>query len=112
LVSCTNVISDTVASSLTFMFYYLAKYPHHTAKLRAELGALNEPSSVSLLENCSHLNGIINETLRLQPPVPSGVLRNTPPEGINIGDQHVPGDVTVLVPTYTLGRRESSIKGE
>lgn len=67
---------------------------------------MDEPVDISSLETCEHLNGFINETFRLQPPVPSGVLRNTPPEGLMIGDQYIPGDTTVLVPPYTLGRRK------
>ena len=97
--------SDTVASSLTYLFYYLAKFPDQANKLRAELRDLNEPFNISLLENCNHLNGFINESLRLHPPVPSGVLRNTPPEGLWIGEQYIPGGTTILVPTYTIGRR-------
>ncbi|CAF9905510.1 MAG: hypothetical protein ALECFALPRED_001001 [Alectoria fallacina] len=97
--------SDTVASSLTFLFYYLAKYPQEVITLRTELGALKTPLDLSILEKCSHLNGFISETLRLHPPVPSGVLRNTPSQGLMVGDRHIPGHTTVLVPIYTLGRR-------
>ncbi|KAL2043852.1 hypothetical protein N7G274_003372 [Stereocaulon virgatum] len=97
--------SDTVASALTFIFYYLAKYPHETRDLRAEITALETPWDLSTLDKCDRLNGFINETLRLHPPVPSGVLRNTPREGLVIGDRYIPADTTVLVPIYTLGRR-------
>jgi cytochrome P450 family 628 len=34
------------------------------------------------------------------------VLRLTPPEGINIGSTFIPGNTTVVAPSYTLGRRE------
>jgi tryprostatin B 6-hydroxylase len=78
-------------------------------KLRQELGPLREGSgnfSFKSLQGAEHLNGVINEILRLHPAVPSGVLRLTPPEGINIGSTFIPGNTTVVAPSYTLGRRE------
>ena len=37
------------------------------------------------------------------------VLRNTPSQGLMVGDRHIPGRTTVLVPIYTLGRRMTSM---
>ena len=54
----------------------------------------------------ANLNAFISETLRLHPPVPSSGLRDTPSEGIVIGDQRIPGGTTVLTPNYSLGRRQ------
>lgn len=42
--------------------------------------------------------------MRLYPAIPSGLQRVTPPEGLQIGDIHVPGDTIITVPTYTLNR--------
>lgn len=56
-----------------------------------------------------HLNGIINEALRLRPPVPSGVLRVTPPGGISYDNIYIPGGTTVSTPFYALGRCRFSI---
>ncbi|KAJ6032702.1 Cytochrome P450 [Penicillium herquei] len=38
------------------------------------------------LKDLDHLNGVINEALRLCPPVPSSVPRETPSEGLTIDD--------------------------
>jgi cytochrome P450 len=57
--------------------------------------------------NAEHLNGAINETLRLHPPVPSGLPRLTPPEGITIGDTFIPGDTTLMLPYWSMGRCSS-----
>jgi tryprostatin B 6-hydroxylase len=56
------------------------------------------------LQYLQHLNGVINETLRLHPPVPTAIPRLTPPEGIQIADTFVPGNITVWCPPYVTGR--------
>jgi hypothetical protein len=60
--------------------------------------------------NAEHLNGAINETLRLHPPVPSGLPRLTPPEGITIGDTFIPGDTTLMLPYWSMGRCSSPFR--
>jgi cytochrome P450 len=102
--------SDTTSTTLTYAFYHLAKDPTQMAKLRTELKSLvnsEKDFEVKDVRDANHLNAIINETLRLHPPVPTGVYRLTPPEGITVGETYIPGDVTVITPNYTLGRCQS-----
>ncbi|EWY92019.1 hypothetical protein FOYG_08925 [Fusarium oxysporum NRRL 32931] len=40
------------------------------------------------------------------PPVPSGLQRMTPAEGLQVGDIFIPGDTIVTVPSYTVYRDE------
>lgn len=108
--SLTDCFSDTTAATLTNAFYYITKNPVHIKRLREELDPLrlaNGTFNFKDLQGAAHLNAIINETLRLQPPVPAGLYRKTPPEGININGLHIPGDINVSVPSYTLSRCES-----
>jgi cytochrome P450 len=87
----------------------LAKDTTLQDKLRQELETLREADgsfSFKSLQAAEYLNGVINESLRLHPAVPSGVLRLTPPEGITIGTTFIPGNTTVVAPSYTIGRRE------
>ncbi|KAL5585544.1 hypothetical protein FOVSG1_014933 [Fusarium oxysporum f. sp. vasinfectum] len=60
----------------------------------------------SKLSELTYLQACIDETLRLFPPVPSGLQRMTPPEGLRVGDIFIPGDTIVTVPSYTLYRDE------
>ncbi|KAJ5226531.1 hypothetical protein N7468_007756 [Penicillium chermesinum] len=102
--------SDTTASTLTYTFYLLAQNAAHQHKLRDELAAIVEEDgsfSFKALQNADHLNGVINEALRLYPAVPSGLPRLTPPEGLTIRDTFIPGNTTVVAPFYTMGRLES-----
>ena len=101
--------SDTVAIALTHLFYYLALNPAQVDKLRKELEPLmrrDEPFSVRNVQNAKHLNAVIHETLRMHPPVPSGVFRTTPPQGITVDGTFIPGGVNVIVPFYAIGRCE------
>ncbi|KAF2243918.1 cytochrome P450 monooxygenase-like protein, partial [Trematosphaeria pertusa] len=99
--------SDTVSIALAFLFYHLALLPVHIAKLRDELSGVDITDN-NTLQGLPHLNALINETLRLYPPVPSAPLRQTPPEGLRIGEKFIPGNVVISTPLWSLGRLESS----
>lgn len=99
--------SDTTAIAMTHLFYYLASFPQQVEKLRAELKTLispDKPFCVKDVQYGEHLNSLINETLRMHPPVPSGTFRTTPGEGITIDGVFIPGNINVSVPHYAIGR--------
>ena len=103
--------SDTSATTLTASLYYLAKNPDQLDKLRQELAPLwaARPSSASgiapeKLATLSHMNGVINEALRLLPSVPTHMIRQAPPEGISIAGTYIPGGTDIWMPNYVLGR--------
>lgn len=99
--------SDTTSATLTYLFYNLAKHPEQVEKLRQELRPLTQGEWTDKdIQSASHLNGAINETLRLHPPVPSGLYRLTPPEGLQVGNVYIPGGVTFFTPQYSMGRDE------
>lgn len=103
----TTFHSDTTATSLTHIFYELARNPEHISKLREEIARHISPSEEiddQNLKYAHHLNGVIHETLRLYPPVPTALQRLTPPEGLQIGNTHIPGNVTVWCSQYAMGR--------
>jgi cytochrome P450 len=99
--------SDTTAATLVHLFYHLAKDPSLVHNLREELNPLIEKDGSvhqSKIVDAKLLNGVINETLRLHPPVPSGVFRETPREGIHIKDAFIPGCTTVRMPQWAMAR--------
>jgi cytochrome P450 family 628 len=93
---------------LTNMLYYLIREPRHLAAIRTELATIENIENYKALQYLTHLNAVIYETMRLNPPVPSSGLRLTPPEGISVNERFIPGGTTVLVPHYTLFRRMSN----
>ncbi|KAL3476071.1 cytochrome P450 [Aspergillus californicus] len=106
--------SDTTAGALSTIFYELVRQPNQIEKLRAELAPYMEQEEPdgeflhSKIAHLDHLNGIINEALRLYPAVPSALQRKTPPEGIVIEGVHIPGDMHVYCPMYAISRSELS----
>lgn len=78
--------------------------------LRAETDSLPRTElgnySHSDLAHLEHLNSVINEALRLYPPVPSALQRLTPPEGLTVAGTYIPGNVTIYCPQYVIGRSE------
>ena len=98
--------TDTVSSTLTHAFYRLCSKTEYAEKIRQELTQedIDKDFSVLRLQSCEYLNAFIDEVLRLHPAVPSGVSRNTPPQGLQIGDHYIPGEVTVAMPIWTMQR--------
>lgn len=99
--------SEPEASTLTFLFYHLARDVSAQEKLHEELRSISFSTDARTLQYLPYLNGCVNEALRLHPPLPSGCLRTTPRHGLNIDGTFIPGGVTVLTPAYSLGRLES-----
>ncbi|KAL2152874.1 hypothetical protein VTH82DRAFT_4029 [Thermothelomyces myriococcoides] len=97
--------SDSVAAALSHVFYHLAWDPSLVKRLQAEFDALPDISHDNLM-TVPLLDAVINETMRLHPPVPSGTQRVTPPEGLWIKDRFIPGNTIVQVPSYTVFRDE------
>ncbi|KAJ5517182.1 hypothetical protein N7527_008742, partial [Penicillium freii] len=100
--------SDTTSTTLIHIFRFLVEHPQHVDVLRTEfknlplteLGDYQPPDLAEL----KHLNGVINEALRLYPSVPSALPRVTPPEGLTIDGTFIPGNTTLYCPQYVLGR--------
>lgn len=103
--------SDTTAVTLTNIFFELVRNQNTMTSLRSELDeyfkmrkeAQEAIDSISL-SKLSYLDAVINEALRLHPAVPSGLQRETPAEGLLVGNTFVPGNTIVQVPLHTVFR--------
>ncbi|OJZ90193.1 hypothetical protein ASPFODRAFT_56527 [Aspergillus luchuensis CBS 106.47] len=103
--------SDTTASALINTIYYLATHPGAQVQLQREIDERVpegiEDLSYEKVKDLPYLTAVINETLRLKPSVLDGLVRVTPSQGLQVDkDLHLPGDVIVSVPTFTIQRDE------
>lgn len=99
--------SDTGALALSNICYLLCRHPEYQSRLFEEIAGLPDDDGLiddNLLAALPLLLGTINESLRLYPPVPSGLQRLTPPEGAVIAGRYIPGNTVVTTPTYSLQR--------
>ncbi|KAH6857449.1 benzoate 4-monooxygenase [Alternaria rosae] len=97
--------ADTNAITMSNTCYLLCRHPEYQEKLYDELSDLKSLflNDRDLMDK-PYLIGIINEALRLHPPVPSGLQRVTPAEGAVIAGRYIPGYMNVTTPTYALHR--------
>lgn len=90
---------ETTANTLTWAWYLLWASPHHRALLHKELDTVlgNRPPTAEDVPKLTFTRAIIEETLRLYPPVP--VLSRQAREHDKIGTTGVrPGDIVLVVP--------------
>ncbi|KAJ5653878.1 hypothetical protein N7490_000881 [Penicillium lividum] len=98
--------SETTATVLASVLYFLAKNPAVQRKLQQQLdeampGGASE-WSYDKAKSVIYLEDIINETLRLRPAVMTGGYRVTPAEGLQVDEEYIPGDVNVFVPVQLI----------
>ncbi|CAG2101432.1 unnamed protein product [Medioppia subpectinata] len=62
---------DTTSASLSHVVYYLSQNKDKQQILREELNALDTDFTYENLNQCQYLNAVIDETLRLAPPLAS-----------------------------------------
>jgi cytochrome P450 len=99
--------ADTNAITVSNICYLLCQHPDYQQQLFEEISNLPVHEDVvddHLLIDRPCLSSIINETLRLYPPVPGGLQRLTPPEGAIIAGRYIPGNIVVSTPTFALQR--------
>ncbi|CCX30032.1 cytochrome P450 [Pyronema domesticum] len=102
--------SETTPTAFTGAMWYLAMNKDKLQKLQAALDDAfpngDEEVTYAKVQAIPYVSAVLYETLRLQPPVAGVIPRNTPPQGITINGQYIPGNTTVGVPVWTIHRDE------
>ncbi len=87
---------ETTALALTWAWHALNKHPEALAKLRAEVDALGHSVQVSDLPNLPYTLAVVEETMRLFPPVP--ITFRSAFEDTELGGTVIPrGDLVGIV---------------
>jgi cytochrome P450 len=104
--------ADTVATTLSAIFFYLVRHPSKLAKVNSELRetfeSLDQIRSGPKLDSCNYLDACIEETLRLSPAVLSQLPREVMKGGIMVDDHFVPEGMVVGVPAYVVHHNKTT----
>lgn len=96
--------SETSATLMSATMYHLLATPHALARLTREIRAAFSSEAdidfASVSRSSPYLLAVINEGLRIQPPLPAGINRVTRPEGAVIDGRFVAGGTNVQVPHW------------
>lgn len=97
--------SETTATTLASVLFFLAKCPEVQKTLQKKVDMAFPKRSdwtYDKVKRITYIDDIINETLRLKPALLTGGFRVTPPEGLQVDEQFIPGDTNVFVPVYQI----------
>uniref|UniRef100_A0AAQ5ZFB1 unspecific monooxygenase n=1 Tax=Amphiprion ocellaris TaxID=80972 RepID=A0AAQ5ZFB1_AMPOC len=92
---------ETSASTLTFLAYNLARNPEVMKHLQKEIDS-TFPNKYEALMQMEYLDSVVNESLRVYPPVAR--TERVTKETVKINGITIPKDMAVLIPIYALHR--------
>ena len=102
--------SDTTALTLSALFFYLARNPHAysrlTAEIRTKFQSVSDIRWGPNLISCDYLQGCLNETLRMSPPVASELPREVLAGGFTVDGFSYPKGTIIGVSSWSLNRNE------
>ncbi|XP_071361482.1 cytochrome P450 3A40-like [Trachinotus anak] len=96
---------DTNATTLVFLAYTLARNPEVMERLQKEIDSTfpnKGPVQYEPLMEMEYLDSVVNECLRLYPPIPR--LDRIAKETVKINGITIPKDMAVVIPVYALHR--------
>ncbi|EKG20298.1 Cytochrome P450 [Macrophomina phaseolina MS6] len=97
--------SETTATTLASILYFLAKHPEVLAKLQAHLDSVMPTPAHWTYEKAksvTYIDDVVNEAMRLKPALLTGGYRVTPSQGLQVDEQYIPGDTNVFVPIQLI----------
>ncbi|KAF2804404.1 benzoate 4-monooxygenase cytochrome P450 [Mytilinidion resinicola] len=103
--------TDTSATTICALFFYLVHNPAKLAKLvseiRSEFSSLDDITLGPRLSQAKYLRACIDETLRLSHPAPSELPREVLSGGATIDGMFYPAGIVVGCANWSLGHNES-----
>ncbi|KAI5202588.1 benzoate 4-monooxygenase cytochrome P450 [Aureobasidium subglaciale] len=105
--------TETTATLLSGLTYYLLMNPDKMAKLVAEVREtfVSEGDiTVDELARLPYLNACIEEGLRMYPPVPGSLPRKVPKGGALIAGKWIPGNVTVAISNWAINHSATNFR--
>jgi cytochrome P450 len=100
--------SSSTSNSIASTMQLLIENPDKLQKLQEELDEALDPDEAvapyDQVKYLPYLRAVIDESLRLYPPISHGLPRETPPEGMQIGRDWIAGNTTVSISAYVAHR--------
>lgn len=112
-----NVVagSDTTAIALCSVVYHLTKTPSVLETLRGEIanvkGSSSAPLTFKQIQELPYVQAVIQEALRVHPPVGSHLERVVPTGGLEVAGHHLPPGTIVGANAWVV-HREPEIFGK
>jgi len=103
--------SETTATTLSGVHYYLLKTPQAYAKLKEEIRSRYKDAdeiNARSAANLPYLTACLEETFRIYPPIPIAMPRITPKGGCTIAGRFVPEGVSFSSRSI-FGQRNKSV---
>ena len=102
--------SDTTSTALASAFFYLVHNPEKLEILKKEVRAaftdVEEIHTSPQLNTCHYLRAVIDEAMRLSPPVGGLLPREVLAGGLTIDGTHFPAGTVVGTPHYSIHHNE------
>ncbi|KAJ7311575.1 high nitrogen upregulated cytochrome P450 monooxygenase 2 [Mycena albidolilacea] len=102
--------SDTTASTLSSLVWFLLSYPEYYRRVQQELDSVivdgDDPFDANKHQELHFLSACINETMRLHPPLLTNGTRQVPlgQPGRHIAGRFIPEGTSIYSPAYALHR--------
>ena len=105
--------SETSATLLAVAVFYLLKNPATMERLKAEVRSTfssENEITFATISKLLYLLAVINESLRIHPPLPAGVNRRVPKDGAVVMDRFVPAGTNLQVPHWAAYHSRTNFK--
>ncbi|KAF9875733.1 cytochrome p450 [Colletotrichum karsti] len=105
--------SETTASVLAGVTYLLLKNPDKMHKLTKEVRTMfqtEEEIDLTSVNKLSYMLACLDETLRMYPPVPTGLPRVAPEGGATVAGRYVPENTIVAIHQWATYHDERNFK--
>ncbi|KAI5369151.1 putative cytochrome P450 [Septoria linicola] len=105
--------TETTATALSGVTYHLLRNPEYLQKLTQEIRgshSRSEDITMESLQPLKYLHAVLQEGLRMYPPVPSMLPRRVPKGGAIVCDEFLPKGTSIGVHHLSTYRSEDSFK--
>ncbi|KAJ5606270.1 cytochrome P450 [Penicillium lagena] len=105
--------SETTATLLSGCTFFILRSPRVYQKLSQEIrNSFSSPSEISFssLADLAYLRAVLQETLRMYPPLPLGMPRVVPSGGSTVSGNFVPEKTSVAIASWVTYRSSSNFQ--